>query len=92
MSCEACNCAIGQICNIQGNCIDCGSSMTMLGEYVGMEDNYHKFEFHPPFPCPGCKALRFYSFKPCEGLDVTKEFNEMFLRKESHWLGKNARG
>lgn len=88
MSCDACKCVIGGNYFLEnGTCADCGEVFSPVGEYIGMSGGYHQFRLHPRVPCPGCGELRYYSLVPCKELDVTEEFNVMFHRKDSHWIG-----
>lgn len=63
----------------RGTCDGCGSSHRLddvLAIYIGDSVMGHHFEI-APFGCPGChKTIDHYNV-PCEGLNVTLEFQDI---------------
>lgn len=91
MSCKVCPCVVGKSYSlVNAICMGCGDTFEKVGTYIGLIENVHRFRLHPRIMCPNCSIEQSYSDIPCEdfgGWEVTKEFNVMFHRKDSHWIG-----
>lgn len=91
MGCKACGFEVGKIYRLSGTCYHCGIPIIASVSYMGLSDMWHKFRVVPKFQC-SCGITIRYAEAPCNGnIDVTEEFQEMILRKESHWAGGSAK-
>lgn len=79
MDCEICKkCVVGNTYTLaSGHCDGCKEPVHPTdGTYLGMHDNRHIFRVHPKFVCNCGKVLR-YAALPCNGINVTSEFESV---------------